>query len=477
MAVVKILHSTSAGAVPASLQSGQIAINELDGVLFWLDATSGNVKAYSLNNPTAPTQPAGNNSTSVATTAFVQSAVASLVNSAPAALNTLKELADAIGDDANFSATINTALGNRLRFDAAQTLTTAQQLQAQTNLGVIGVNSISSTPGDSNYSILATDRVIALKTAFTGPRTHTLPPANSVQPGTVIQIWDFVGAISTTNTLTVQRQGSDTLNAGVSVIFKTPRGRLEFISDGVSSWKSQFIDIAQLPVGTGANQIPILDGNGNLTLANALIVSASATLNSNLTVSGSATVNGGATINGNTAVNGSLTVTRNQTLVAGDVYAYRNAGNTGALFLTSTGSQYLYFDGSNFNLNGASNLILSGSLLATGDVVSAYSDARLKTNLRPVIDALAKVQSLSAVTYEPNDLAVELGAAADRRVRLGLLAHEVEAIAPQVVQPAVFDMASDGSSKSGMHYKTLQYDKLVPMLVAAIQELSGEVES
>lgn len=62
-------------------------------------------------------------------------ATAALVDAAPGTLDTLNELAAALGDDANFATTINTALGNRVRFDAAQTLTTAQQIQARANIG------------------------------------------------------------------------------------------------------------------------------------------------------------------------------------------------------------------------------------------------------------------------------------------------------------------------------------------------------
>lgn len=59
-----------------------------------------------------------------------------LVNGAAAALDTLSELSAAIGNDGNFAATIATELGNRVRFDAAQTLTTPQKLQACTNIGI-----------------------------------------------------------------------------------------------------------------------------------------------------------------------------------------------------------------------------------------------------------------------------------------------------------------------------------------------------
>lgn len=60
----------------------------------------------------------------------------SLTNGASAALDTLKELGDALNNDANFSTTIATALTNRIRFDASQALTVEQQAQACENIGV-----------------------------------------------------------------------------------------------------------------------------------------------------------------------------------------------------------------------------------------------------------------------------------------------------------------------------------------------------
>ncbi|HHP2608044.1 TPA: phage tail protein [Enterobacter roggenkampii] len=60
--------------------------------------------------PKAPTAAAGNNTTQLATTAFVQTALIALVNGAPATLDTLKEIAAAINNDPNFSTTISNAL-------------------------------------------------------------------------------------------------------------------------------------------------------------------------------------------------------------------------------------------------------------------------------------------------------------------------------------------------------------------------------
>lgn len=58
-----------------------------------------------------------------------------LVNGAGAALDTLSELATALGNDANFATTLATNLAARVRFDAAQTLTAPQKTQALANIG------------------------------------------------------------------------------------------------------------------------------------------------------------------------------------------------------------------------------------------------------------------------------------------------------------------------------------------------------
>lgn len=66
-----------------------------------------------------------------------------LVGGAGAALDTLNELAAALGNDPSFAATIATEIANRVRFDAAQTLTSPQQAQARTNIGAASAADVS----------------------------------------------------------------------------------------------------------------------------------------------------------------------------------------------------------------------------------------------------------------------------------------------------------------------------------------------
>ncbi|EEF7446958.1 phage variable tail fiber protein [Escherichia coli] len=67
--------------------------------------------------PKAPTPATGNNTTRIATTAFVQAAITALINGAPATLDTLKEIAAAINNDPKFSTTINNALAGKQPLD------------------------------------------------------------------------------------------------------------------------------------------------------------------------------------------------------------------------------------------------------------------------------------------------------------------------------------------------------------------------
>jgi hypothetical protein len=97
---------------------------------------------------------------------------------------------------------------------------------------------------------------------------------------------------------------------------------------------------------------------------------------------------------------------------------------------------------------------------------------------------LSKVDRLNGVTYNPNQLAIDVGATDNTEERVGLLAHEVEEVLPHAVTQAPFDVPDPlepknnvtETSKTGDHYKTVQYDKLVPLLVEAIKELSDKVK-
>ena len=66
----------------------------------------------------------------------ITTAISELVNGSGSALDTLKELADALGNDADFAVTLAEQMGKRVRVDESQMFTTAEQLMACTNIGI-----------------------------------------------------------------------------------------------------------------------------------------------------------------------------------------------------------------------------------------------------------------------------------------------------------------------------------------------------
>ena len=127
-------------------------------------------------------------------------------------------------------------------------------------------------------------------------------------------------------------------------------------------------------------------------------------------------------------------------------------------------------------ISGLTSLAVSGAITATDDITAFSSDARLKGDIEIITNALSKVKLITGITYRHNDLAKSFGYTDESRFA-GVLAQEVEAVLPEVVVPAPFDVADDGTSKSGENYKTVKYEKIVSLLIEAIKELSTQVES
>lgn len=112
--------------------------------------------------------------------------------------------------------------------------------------------------------------------------------------------------------------------------------------------------------------------------------------------------------------------------------------------------------------NGSDLLQVDGGILATGDV-TAYgsSDARLKTNLEPIANAVDKVNTLTGYTFNWNEQAV----GKDTTVReAGIIAQDVDAVLPEVVT----------TRKDG--YMAVKYEKIVPLLIEAIKEQDDKIK-
>ena len=117
----------------------------------------------------------------------------------------------------------------------------------------------------------------------------------------------------------------------------------------------------------------------------------------------------------------------------------------------------------------------TGEIRATNNVTAYYSDRRLKENIRPIESALGKIQKISGVTFTQNKLAETYGYS-DYSKQVGVIAQEIQEVLPEAVTAAPFDIAEDGTSKSGENYLTVRYEKIVPLLIEGIKELQLQIE-
>jgi len=112
----------------------------------------------------------------------------------------------------------------------------------------------------------------------------------------------------------------------------------------------------------------------------------------------------------------------------------------------------------------------AGEIRATATITAYYSDARLKDFAGTIPNALDKVMALNGYYFTENAKAKELGYNNDHR-QVGVSAQEVEAVLPEVVVGAPIN-----GNFPGADYKTVHYEKLVPLLIEAIKEQQKQIE-
>ena len=210
---------------------------------------------------------------------------------------------------------------------------------------------------------------------------------------------------------------------------------------------------------------------------NNLEVDGTTTLSGNTTVAGSLTITGGnLSLGSNNFLGGGGTFGNIKVGVTGDNEIDTTSGN---LILDSAGGTVQVTDNitvsgsttlsSTLNVSGTTtlgnNLSVTGQGSFTGNLIAFVSDDRLKTNRLNITGALDKVASLSGFTFNFNETAAGYGYNTEE-LQVGVSAQEVQAVLPEAVKPAPVDS----------EYNTVQYEKLVPLLIEAIKELKAEVE-
>jgi hypothetical protein len=385
---------------------------------------------------------------------------------------------------------------------------------------VNGASVVSVSSGTGNLTI--SGNTITLSAM--GPGATTTGSATAI-PVITTDAYGRISAITTASpSLTVNLSGTSgsgsvaanggTLTfAGSNGFGASVSGSTVTLSDPQNLQTSATPTFANLVIsGSTTPQFPALNATGTVsanlvsvsysTLGTATATSLNAT--SSLTVGGASVLTSsaiGSTVPGPTgagasgswgiSVTGSAASATNATNCTSATYAgylnnsnaytngtdgwFRSAGACGwynasyavGIYSTSSGLVQTY-NSSSFQVNGA--------LYATSSVTAYYSDERLKTKVGKIENALDKVDQLSGFLYVENDLAKSLGFKNEQQ-QVALSAQAVQRIQPEAVALAPFDRETDGTSKSGENYLTVQYERLVPLLVEAIKELRAEVNT
>jgi len=139
--------------------------------------------------------------------------------------------------------------------------------------------------------------------------------------------------------------------------------------------------------------------------------------------------------------------------------------------------------------NPVSYFKVEGPIYATGDIVAYYSDRRLKQNIKPIDSALSIIDKIGAYTFEWNKKSEDVWAKKEGDQDFGLISQEVEAVWPLGVAIQggkdindKYDYGNPDSKfydplhveKNPEEYKTVRYDKMVTIAIAAIKELKAE---
>ena len=316
-----------------------------------------------------------------ATEGYVNTAVANLVDSAPEALDTLNELAAALGDDANFSTTITNSLASKANLSGAN---------------FTGVVTATSFYGDgSNLSNIISG--VGIQSA-------------GVVVGTGITTLNFIGVGNTFslngNTVNISIAGG----GGVSISTEAPSnpnegdlwyspiyGRTFIYYEDEDSL--QWVDAAPFNLG-------IIDSLDSLTL-DSLIVENNANISG--VVTASAFFGDGSNLTG---VSAGSTVA-DDTSTDETFYPLLTQQTSGTVTASKISTTKLSFNPSSGTLNAVE--------------LNATSDENLKENIKPIEDSLSKVLQLNGVEFDWKE---------SKQSSLGVIAQEIEKVFPNLVKTA-----------------------------------------
>jgi hypothetical protein len=352
-------------------------------------------------------------------TGYTDTAIANLVDSSPAALDTLNELAAALGDDPNFATTVNTSIATKLNsadYTAADVLTKIKTVDGAAS----GLDADLLDGQEGSYYLDYAN--------FTS--APTIPTNNN-------QLTNGSGYITANQTITLSGDatGSGTTAITVTVADNSHNHTASNITD-----LEEFVeDQIGANIVAGANVTATYnDTSGQTTIAS-----------TNTTYSAGT----GLSLAGTT-----FAVDSDQ---RGKVFFIGRDTNDYYVVNTTTHDWYL---------DGAMDMRLEndGDLHVDGDVIAystTTSDPRLKDNIMKIDGALDKVSQLNGYTFTYKS---------DGRASAGVMSTEVSKVLPSAVRQTKLPVKMGDADET--EYDVVQYDQLHGLLIEAIKELKAEIE-
>ena len=401
--------------------------------------------------PAAPTAAVATNTTQLATTAFVRGEVTALVASAPGTLDTLNELAAALGDDANFSTTVTNSIATKLSLSGGAmtgAITTnstfdgvdiAVRDAVLTSTTTTANNALPKAGGTMNGHLNIADNVKIqlgnsqdLRIFHDGANSYVTDVGTGglkLQGSTFLHLTSASGAYyfaaDDGDAANLYFNGSNKLqtrNTGINVTGK-------IICDAL-----QLLDNEKIELGTHGDLLIYHDGSnsyvkdvgvGNMYLMgeNLFLDNADGTKRYVSCTAGTGEVS----LSYNNAEK--IKTTANGISVTGGITL--TGGLTGDTLGWDTSDYIQHSNNANigFVVNGNEEMRIEadGDLHADGDVIAystTISDERLKENIQPIEDALSKVNQLTGYTFTYT---------VDGKESAGLIAQEVEKVLPSAV--------------------------------------------
>ena len=355
-----------------------------------------------------------------------------------------------------------------------------------------GTEAISGTTHDTIIANGVSDPGRSMYLKYTGSLSSAC--TISLLPNTVSKVWIIENATSgSQNIIISQGSGANITisNGSTKVIYTDGAGSGAAVYDafanlalGSTSVGGTGLTVSPtLTVGTGAEEDTkiVFDGNaqdfyiGLDDSADDLIIGKGSAVGTTPAIS--------IDENLNTVLAGNVTITGDATITGDDI-----------TMTTNTAGHILVADGTNYNpvamsghvsiaSNGATTISTSadvqvdsigigtaasgttGEIRATNNITAYYSDERLKDFEGTIPNALDKVSQIGGYYFRENEKAKELGYDNDE-LQVGVNAQEIQKVMPEVVKEAPISS----------EYLTVQYEKLVPLLIESIKELKQEIE-